>query len=207
MSRTPCSFVPSITALLVLFLVGGSASAQTLSSDEKELAAYRLTMATVKKVAAATQALAEEAARDPRMKELNKVKAEMSELTKKEELTEAEESQLEKLREREQALQEEVERAEVGGGDNNKTLGDMEAAIKKHPAAMRALAAQGLTPREYATCLMALLQAAIVEGFSQGKADVTKLPAGINPENVRFVRENKTELEALQSALTGKPKR
>jgi hypothetical protein len=53
---------------------------------------------------------------------------------------------------------------------------------------------------------MALLQAAIIEGFSQGKADLTNLPAGVNPDNVRFVRENKAEIEALQKMMAGAKK-
>ncbi len=83
----------------------------------------------------------------------------------------------------------------------------MEAQVRKHPAALRALASQGLTPREYAKATMALLLAAMVEGFSQGKADLEKLPPGVNPENVKFVRENKTELETIYAAMSGKDKK
>jgi len=77
----------------------------------------------------------------------------------------------------------------------------MEAAFKKQPEAMRLLAAQGLSSREYWLCMMALMQAALVEGFSQGKADLKALPPGVNPDNLRFIRENKAELEKLQSEM------
>jgi hypothetical protein len=49
--------------------------------------------------------------------------------------------------------------------------------------------------------MMALLQAALVEGMSQGKADLKNLPPGINPDNILFVREHKAELEAMQKML------
>ena len=87
---------------------------------------------------------------------------------------------------------------------NPKSLAEMEAALKAHPGAQKALTTAGISPREYSRCLMALLQAGMVEGFSQGKADLSKLPPGVNPENVKFVREHKAELEAMQKAMAGK---
>jgi hypothetical protein len=138
---------------------------------------------------------------------MQKLKAQIKALDEKEELTEAQQAELEKLREREEALEQEMDRAaEAKGFSNTQTLADMEAAMKKEPAAMRALAREGLTPREYALCMMTLLQASMVEGFSQGKADLSTLPPGVNPENVKFVREHKAELEAMQAAL-GKMKK
>jgi septal ring factor EnvC (AmiA/AmiB activator) len=203
MFRIPSAPVALVTAFFVS-LSAGVAAAPAQSSDEKELAAYRLTLPTVKKVAAATIAMAEEGAKDPRAKEMQKIKSELEELQKKEELTEAEQAKIDKLEERKAALEDELERSDIGGDSNAQSLADMEARLKKHPAAMRALSAQGLTPREYAVCMMALLQAAMAEGFSQGKLDLNKLPPGINPENIKFVRENKAELEAMQKAMAGK---
>ncbi|MEX1130311.1 MAG: hypothetical protein WD227_11220 [Vicinamibacterales bacterium] len=196
------SFLPALFALA--FIAGSTADVaaqKTLSADEKELAAYTLTMPTVRKMAAATKAIAQEMARDPKMMELEKLKARMDVLQQKDELTEAEAAEVEKLVERMEALEEEIDKADIA--DDNATLADMEATLKKHPAAMRALAAEGLAPREYARCMMALLQAAMIEGFSQGKADLTNLPDGVNPANVRFVREHKVELEALQKEMAG----
>ena len=46
-----------------------------------------------------------------------------------------------------------------------------------------------------------MLQAALVEGFSQGKADLKTLPAGINPENVKFVREHKAVRRLVPTPL------
>lgn len=204
MSHT-CLLLPALLTLGLTAAGVRGAAAQTLSADEKELAAYRLTMPTVKKVMAVVQSFVEEAARDPKVQELAKVKAQIEALEGKDELTEAEQTQLDKLFERREALDTEIDNASSAMG-NAGTLADMEAQIKAHPSAMRALTREGLTPREYARCMMALLQASMIEGFSQGKADINNLPAGINPDNIRFVRENKAELEAMQRAMAGPPK-
>jgi hypothetical protein len=183
------------------------AAAQTLSADEKEMASYRLTMPNVKKAAAVIQSVSEEAAKDPKVQELTRLKAQIEALEKKDELTEAEEKQLEKLRNQSGSLEEEIENASPAGSmTGNKTLAEMEAAIGKHPQATRALAREGLSAHDFALTLMTLFQAAMVEGFSQGKVDMAKLPAGVNPENIQFVREHKAELEALQRAMSPEKK-
>jgi len=178
-----------------------------MGPDEKELAAYRLTLPTVRKGAAVMKAFADEAAQDARAKEMAKIKTEIEELGKKDELTEAEQAKIDKLHERRQALEEEAANSPDRDGNNAKTLDEMEAQVRKHPAALRGLASQGLTPREYAKATMALLLASVVEGFSQGKADLEKLPPGVNAENVRFVRENKAELETIYAAMSRKDKK
>jgi hypothetical protein len=206
----------SMSAFLVVGLtlsLTHGAAAQTPSADEKALAAYELTMPVVRKAAAVTIALAEieakQKAADPTLQEMMKLQAQISAIEDKDERTEAEEKQLDKLYERQQALEEERQRADEAedaksdGVDNNnsQTLAGMEAAFKKQPEAMRLLAAQGLSSREYWLCMMALMQAAMVEDFSQGKADLKALPPGVNPDNLRFIRENKAELEKLQSEM------
>lgn len=204
MSRPRLLFPSLLTFGLVLVSIP-AVSAQT--ADEKALAAYRLNMATVRKVAAATQAFAAEQAKNPKVQELTKIRAEIKTLEEKDELTDAESEKLDTLREREEMLEQELDREDDAADVNdNESLADMEASIKKMPQAMAILSREGLTPREYTLCMMALLQAAMIEGFSQGKADLTNLPAGVNPDNVRFVRENKAELEALQKMMAGAKK-
>jgi hypothetical protein len=194
------SLLPAFLTLAVICSAAIDAAAQ--SADEKALAAYRLNMATVRKVAAATQAFAAEQAKDPKVQALTKLRAEIKALEDKDELTDAESEKLDKLREREEALEQEIDAANDGTSPNDsQTLADMEAGIKKVPQAVAILAREGITPREYTLCMMALLQSAMIEGFSQGKADLNNLPAGVNPENVRFVREHKAELEALQKMM------
>jgi hypothetical protein len=190
-----------ILLLLATFLTLGvvRAGAQTLSADEKELATYKLTMPNVRKVAGVMRTLAEAAAQDPKARELAKLKDEIEALNKKDELTEAESEKLARLEERAQALEAEVDDQTDMGNAN--TIAEMESRMKQHPAAMKALAAEGLQPREFAKTLLALFQASIVKGFSQGKVDMAKLPAGVNPENIKFIEENEQELAALQAQM------
>lgn len=192
----------AVATFCVLSIFTTSASAQTLTPDEKELSTYRLTMPTLTKVMAVLQGYMDELSKDPKFQEMEKIKAQIKALEEKDELTEAQEKELEKLREREEALDQEIEKAtEASGIQNPKTLDEMEAQIKKQPVAMKLLAREGLSPREYSKTLMALLQASLAEGFSQGKADLSKLPPGINPENVKFVRENKEVLAQMKAAM------
>ena len=192
----------ALATAFVLFIVTTTASAQTLSPDEKELSTYRLTMPTLKKVMTVLEGFMSELSKDPKFQEMEKIEAQIKALEEKDELSEAQEKELEKLRERREALDEEMDKAnEASGAQNANTLDEMEAQIKKQPIAMKLLAREGLTPREYSKTLMALLQASLAEGFSQGKADLSKLPPGINPENVKFVRENKEVLAQMQAAM------
>ena len=206
MSRTPW-FLSAIATAAIVGISASNAFAQAVGADEKELAAYRLTLPTVRKVAAVIKTVADEAAQDPRAKEMAKINEEIEELGKKEELTEAEQARLDKLTERRDALEQQNDDSDAGSSNNAQTLDEMEARVKRHPAAVRALAREGLTAREYAKATMALMFASMVEGFSEGKADLAKLPPGVNPENVRFVRENKAELDVIYAAMSGKTKK
>lgn len=191
--------------LAAALAVSAPAIAQTLTPDQKALATYKLTMPTVRKVAAVMQKFNAMAEQDPKAQELKKVRAEIEALNQKDELTEAEQARLEKLQEREEALDREIEAAE--GPGNADTIADLAARVDARPEAKAALAAEGLTSREFAMTFMALLQAAMIKGFSQGKVDLAKLPPGVNPDNIRFVEENEKELAALQAAMGGAPKK
>lgn len=202
-TRNSCS---ALLTLIITAAFSAGAVAQTLTADEKELAAYKLTMPAVKKTMAVIQGLAEEAAKDPKFQEMQKLKAQIDALEEKEELTEAEQAQLEKLIERRDAMENAEDAGEVDAFKNANTIADMAASIKAHPGAMRIMAREGLTPRDYAKTMLTLLQATLIEGFSQGKVDLKKLPPGVNPDNILFVREHKAELEAMQRALEPKKK-
>ena len=186
--------------LALVLTLAFSASAVAQTADEKALATYRLTMPTLKKVFTALESMVQEMMKDPKVQEQQKLKAQIKALEAKDELTEAQQAELDKLQERAAALEEEIDQMHEVGGSGAQTLDQMEASMKKQPVAMRALNAQGLTPREYALSLTALLQASMADGFLQGQ-DLSKLPPGINPENVKFVRENKDALAALQAAF------
>lgn len=188
--------------LILLLNLAVSSAAQTLSADQKELASYTLTMPNVRKAAAALQRFQQIAAKHPKVQEAAKVQAEIDVLEQKDTRTEAEEARLEKLEARAEALDEEIDR-EVGMNANG-TIDEIVARIEREPEAKAALAKEGLTPRDFAKTLLALLQAAMIKGFSQGgKVDLAKLPPGVNPANIKFVDEHEAELKKLQAAMTG----
>ena len=180
------------------------AGAQTLSPDEKELANYTLTMPTVRKVASVMKALNELESQDPKVRELEKITKEIDTLENKDELTDAEVEKIEQLRQRAEMLDEEIDRERPSG---DSTLADMEAQFKKHPEAVAILAKEGITAREFARTTMALFQAAMVVGFSQGKVDMAKLPPGVNPANVTFFQANQKELEEIQRQMQAASKK
>ena len=207
-----------VRALLLgaaLLLSTSPAYAQS-SADEKELASYRLTMATLDKVAAAMRTMAQEMKSDPRYQQqmkrrarVEEIEAQQEKLQEKDELSKADEARLEALDKELEKLREDEERED--SADTNeaslgsaRTITEMENGIKKVPALNAALQRNGLSAREYAKFMLAMLQAGMIHGFSQGKVDYAKLPPGVNPENVKFVGEHKAELDALQKEFGGR---
>src|SRR5712691_5255928 len=98
----------AVPLLLPVLLFAPLAGAQT-DGDMRELRGYRLTMAAVRQVDAATQAMAAEMKKDPKYLEYLKLETEISALEKKEASTEAETARLEQLRERLDALEQKRE--------------------------------------------------------------------------------------------------
>lgn len=180
----------SVLASTALLAQGTGLSA----ADAKEMEYYRLTMETVKQVHAATRAMIDGLQQDPDFQKLRKLQAEIAALEAKEELTDAETARLETLEQQREAL-EGTHELNLGNADS---LDGMEAAVKRSPVLSKALASTGLAPREYAKFMMAMIQASITAGFK--KAGMLKeLPAGVNPENVKFVEEHEAELRAMQA--------
>ena len=192
----------------------------TASADEKELAAYTLTMPTLNKAVAVMRSMAKEMMQDPKYqqamkidKQIEGVEAEMAKLEAKTEMTEAEGKKLEALNEQLEKLQSQKDQIEETIDTDNpmssnpKTLTEMEQNIGKVPAFARVLEREGLSPREYSKFMLALLQAGMVHGMSQGKVDYSKLPPGVNADNVKFIDEHKAELEALQKEFEALGKR
>lgn len=93
----------------------------------------------------------------------------------------------------------EDEDEEAGGGDGE-SLDEMAARIGRIPEARKAIEGAGLTVRQYAVITMALFQAAFAQYAVEQGADINKVAkdAGVNPANIRFVKDNKAELEKLQ---------
>ena len=206
----------------IIFGLIGAAPAQAqgaAKADDKELAAYTLTMPTLKKVVAAMRTMVEEMSQDPRYQRMMKLEddidaaeKELEKLQSKDELTKAEEARVEALNAQLEKLNAEKEQQEEkleaeNPMRNPQTLDDMERGIRAFPPMARALAREGLSPREYAKFMLAMMQAGMVYGFSQGKVDYAKLPPGINPANIKFVAEHKAELDAMQKEFEAMGKR
>jgi hypothetical protein len=174
------------------------------AADSKELASYRLTMETTMKVSALMRSVMQEMASDPKAQALQKTKAEIEALSKKEELTDAESERLDKL----QTLAEQQEDAlEQAAGDMNlnnaQNLNEMEAAIKANPRFMGALSKAGLTARDYSKYMVASLMAGMVAGFQKSGVlkDLPKELKEVNPENVKFMLEHEAELAAIRKEM------
>ena len=211
----------SIVSVVLSLLVSASPVLAQSNADEKELASYTLTMATLNKVVAATRAMSKEMLNDPKFQQLKKfddqiaaLEKELDALTEKDELGKAEEARLESLDaqlEKAREAKDQAEEAMSAGApnmSNAQSLDDMERGIAAIAPMARALKSAGLAPREYAKFTMAMLQAGMIHGFSQGKVDYAKLPAGVNPENIKFIEAHKAELDAIQKefAALEKPK-
>jgi hypothetical protein len=80
----------------------------------------------------------------------------------------------------------------------------MDAAMRKEPLMNNALTSAGLTPREYAKFLFALIGAATVaDMIEQGaiKEVPKELASSVNPENIKFCQANKAQVQAFQKAM------
>jgi predicted RNase H-like nuclease (RuvC/YqgF family) len=212
-----------LLCLLVLFAASTWQPLHAQSkADEKELASYALTMPTLQKVVAAMRAMSQEMMADPRYQKLMKfdeqieqLEEQLKPLESKDELTDAESAKIDSLNEQLEKLREQKEQAgeamssSAPDMNNAQSLDDMERGIAGFAPMARALKREGLSPREYAKFMMAMLQAGMIYGFSQGNVDYAKLPAGVNPENIKFIVAHKAELDAMQRefAAMGKRKR
>ena len=75
----------------------------------------------------------------------------------------------------------------------------MEAGIKKLPPLANALQKNGISPHEYATFTMALLQAEMAAGLKKS-GQLKSLPPGVNADNVQFVLDHDAEIQRIQQS-------
>ena len=88
--------------------------------------------------------------------------------------------------------------------NDTQTLSEMTAAMQKEPVVAQALAAAGLTAREYAKFLFAYMSSGMVAGMmEQGtvKEVPKELATSVNIENVKFFQAHKAELQAFQESM------
>lgn len=75
----------------------------------------------------------------------------------------------------------------------NASVATMAAKLDGVPAARAAVQAAGLTSRQYVVYSLALME----NGFAAYMPAGSKLPAGINPANVEFMRSHAAEMDKL----------
>jgi hypothetical protein len=195
MSPTLCAF-----ALVVSLVTPSIRQSAAADPDSKELAGYTLTMDTLGKIDRAMQAAAADLKKDPRFAEHARLSSELETLQKKDSPTEAEAKRIEEISAKIDAL-EDQEDAAINLSDAQ-TLDEMAVQAKKIPGLAAALQREGLTTRDYATCMMALVQAGMAAGLQ--KAGMLKeVPAGTNPANVKFILDHQAELQKMQEKWQG----
>jgi hypothetical protein len=196
----------ALTASVIVSLTS-AANAQSYgfsAADSKELASYRLTMDTTKKVYTMMRAVMQEMSSDPNYQALQRTKAEIEALSKKEELTDAESARIEKLQMQVEQQEDALQQANSGMNLNDaQTLNEMEAKIKASPRFVAALSKAGLTARDYSKYILASLMAGMVAGF-QKSGVLKELPSElkeVNPDNVKFILEHEAEIAAMQKEM------
>ena len=78
----------------------------------------------------------------------------------------------------------------------NESTTETIARMESNPVARRVLADAGLTAKDYVWITAAYLQAAMTQGLMEVSPEA-KMPEGQNPQNVEFLKANKTVLEAI----------
>jgi hypothetical protein len=181
---------------VIVFTALGSAgvASQNPDPDAQEIAAYRLTEPNLKKVINVNRAVLKALMQDPKVQEGRKIDAEIDKITKKIDLTEADDKRLAELEARKEVLEDALDNP-LGG--DTRSLGEMEARIKKYAPMQQALETEGMGAREYAKFWMTFLQAAFAHGF-QKSGMLKQLPPDINPENVKFIADHEAEIQAMQ---------
>ena len=89
--------------------------------------------------------------------------------------------------------------------NDNESLDEMAARIESNPIARKAVEAAGLSARQYVVITMALFQAFLAQYAVDQGADPGKIAreTGVNPANIRFVKEHKAELEQMKNLRSG----
>ena len=192
----------SIAAVLVSCLIPSSAAAQPRrppqnDPDIAELSAYRLTTATLQRVSTAMQTFAKALDSDPKYRGFIAAQKELKTLQEKDAPTPAEERRIE-------ALEQQLEQMsnDLDAGDAQ-TLSEMERKIAAVPHMSEALAAAGLSAREYAKFTLTMIQAGFVAGMKKA-GQLRQPPPGVSMENVQFVIDHEKEIAALSAQMQGR---
>lgn len=87
----------------------------------------------------------------------------------------------------------------------NSSLDGYVQQLDRHPAVRDAIRRADISTRDFAYTMMAMLQAGMADAVIQMRPDVNADSLAremkVNPANIRFVRENKAEIEAMQQQM------
>ena len=190
---TLCALVVSLPLAALPTQVPKAAS----NADLKELSTYTLSMDTLNKVDRAMRGFAIAMKKDPKVQEAMKLEADIKALEKKfqeTEPTEADQKRLEDMEAKLDALKDTYGSLNMSDAQN---ISDMADKIQKFPPMAAALQREGLTARDYAKFMMAMLQAGLAAGLQ--KAGMLKeLPEGTNPANVKWIIDHEADLKKMQ---------
>jgi hypothetical protein len=178
-------------------LAPGISAQQRAGADEKEIEAYRLTLPALKKYEAVADHLAAWAKTNPEVQAHIRLQASIDSLSKKEELTEAEEARLEKLREQLEKIEASNEPQKM---DDDMDIADVVAEITKHKPMVDALQKAGISAREYVVFSFALLEAGMYAAMKQ-QGMINDIPKDANAANIRFVEQNGPALQAAGAKM------
>ncbi len=190
------AFIVASALVGVLSTVPGEALARAsdaqAAKDSRELKDYQLTMPVIDKIAKANKTAKQAMAKDPKQQRLATLEAELAALTVREDLTEAEWKRM-------GVLEDEISRWDDDDADDAPngagTISEFTRRVEVNPALAAAIRSVGLTPREYATALLALLQAALTDGLIEQKL-LKQAPPEVSKHNLDFVRQHRAQLTA-----------
>ncbi len=190
------AFIVASALVGVLSTVPGEALARAsdaqAAKDSRELKDYQLTMPVIDKIAKANKTAKQAMAKDPKQQRLATLEAELAALTVREDLTEAEWKRM-------GVLEDEISRWDDDDADDDLngagTISEFTRRVEVNPALAAAIRSVGLTPREYATALLALLQATLTDGLIEQKL-LKQAPPEVSRHNLDFVRQHRAQLTA-----------
>jgi len=89
---------------------------------------------------------------------------------------------------------------EMKDSGDSKNLDEMVANIQKYPQAVAAIRQNGLSPREYAVCLMTLMETSMAVGFKKSgtyKEYPPKILEMVSKANLDFAEQHWDEIQSL----------
>jgi hypothetical protein len=181
-----------LPALAAILLAAPVAARQ--SADDLAVRNFKLSMAVVQKLDAVHRALAAAVARDPRGAQLRKLRAELEALEAKDEPTEAEQKRMETLAGEIERLEESL----AGGVDFSEanSLSEMSRMIEASPLLAGAVRQGGITPREFATAHLALIQSLLTHQLMKSTG-TREVPKDASADNIKFIADHEAELSTI----------